>query len=93
VRELENTVEHAGVLAKGKYVDVTDLPPGLRHASLEVNLDGTERTIMENEKKLLLDVLEECGWNKKEAAMRLGISRSALYGKLKRYNIAKPTIH
>jgi two-component system response regulator HydG len=51
------------------------------------------KTILENEKKLLQDVLEECGWNKKEAARRLGISRSALYGKLKRYKIDNPTIH
>jgi two-component system response regulator HydG len=93
VRELENTIEHATVLAKGNQVELTDLPPMLRHAGLEVTANGTERTILENEKKLLLDVLEECGWNKKEAAMRLGISRSALYSKLKRYNIAKPTIH
>jgi two-component system response regulator HydG len=93
VRELENTIEHATVLAKGKQVEVTDLPPMLRHAGFEVTANGTERTILENEKKLLLDVLEECGWNKKEAALRLGISRSALYSKLKRYNIAKPTVH
>jgi transcriptional regulator of acetoin/glycerol metabolism len=35
--------------------------------------------------------MEECGWNKKEGARRLGISRSTLYEKLKKYRIDKPT--
>jgi two-component system response regulator HydG len=34
-----------------------------------------------------------CGWVKKEAAQHLGISRTALYDKLKRYQISKPTTH
>jgi two-component system response regulator HydG len=37
--------------------------------------------------------MEVCGWNKKEAARRLGISRSTLYDKLKKYRIGKPAAH
>ena len=93
VRELENTVEHATVLTKGIHVEITDLPPLLRKAELNNNNRMPRTTILENEKKLLQEVLEECGWNKKKAAVRLGISRSTLYGKLKKYQINKPTIH
>jgi two-component system response regulator HydG len=93
VRELENTIEHAAVLTKGKRVDVTDLPPLLRNVEINNNTQMSRTTILENEKKLLQEVLEKCAWNKKEAAERLGISRSTLYGKLKKYQINKPTIH
>jgi predicted DNA-binding protein (UPF0251 family) len=50
-------------------------------------------SIMENEKNLLREVLGECNWNKKETAAKLGISRSTLYEKLKKYNITRPTVH
>jgi two-component system response regulator HydG len=93
VRELENTIEHSAVLTKKTHVDITDLPPLLRNAVINHNNRMPPTSILENEKKLLQEVLEQCGWNKKEAAVRLGISRSTLYGKLKKYQINKPTIH
>jgi two-component system response regulator HydG len=92
VRELENTVEHAVVLVKEDMIRVADIPKGLRDECISA-ASKSNKTILENEKKLLQDVLEECGWNKKEAARRLGISRSALYGKLRRYKMVNPTIH
>jgi two-component system response regulator HydG len=92
VRELENSIEHAAVIAKGRYVEISDLPTAFLHAKPRTPT-STNRTILENERKLLKEVLEECGWNKKEAALRLGISRSTLYDKLKKYQIAKPTMH
>jgi two-component system response regulator HydG len=48
---------------------------------------------LENEAKLLKEALDECGWNKKQAARRLGISRNTLYRKLRKYQINPPTIH
>jgi two-component system response regulator HydG len=92
VRELENSIEHAAVLAKGNTVDITDLPSAIREGT-HATSDENHGTIVENEKKLLQDVLEECSWNKKKAALKLGISRSTLYEKIKKYQIDKPTIH
>jgi len=92
VRELENSIEHAAVLAKGNKVDITELPSAIREA-IHTPSDENQGTIVENEIKLLQDVLEECGWNKKKAAVKLGISRSTLYEKIKKYQIGKPTIH
>jgi two-component system response regulator HydG len=92
VRELENSIEHTAVLAKRSKVEISDLPVAIRDtaSSLASEAPGT---IVENEKKLLQEVLEECDWNKKKAALQLGISRSTLYEKLKKYQIQKPTLH
>ena len=92
VRELENSIEHAAVLAKGKYIEISDLPAALLQPKTG-EMKGSNRSIVENERKLLLEVLEECEWNKKAAAHQLGISRSTLYDKLKIYQIEKPTVH
>jgi two-component system response regulator HydG len=92
VRELENTVEHATVLAKGSRVEASDLPAALYSAISATDVDKSP-TLVDHEKKLLQEVLEECGWNKKQAAKRLGISRSTLYEKLKKYQITQPTTH
>jgi two-component system response regulator HydG len=95
VRELENSIEHAVVLAKGELIEVADLPSGIFKASSPVGETDVvyQKTIVNNEKRLLQEVLAECGWNKKLAAKRLGISRSTLYDKIKKYDIAQPTFH
>ncbi len=95
VRELENSVEHATVVVKGKYVEVSELPAVIQQSKPRVSKieNGSHRSIVENEINLLKEVLVECNWNKKETAARLGISRSTLYEKIKKYNITKPTVH
>ena len=44
--------------------------------------------MQEPEKIHILRVLKEVGWNKKKAAMKLGVNRTTLYNKLRHYNIA-----
>ncbi|MFH1596397.1 MAG: sigma 54-interacting transcriptional regulator [Pseudomonadota bacterium] len=89
VRELENSIEHAAVLAKGSLLEAWDLPSALHQPA-----PGFPATIADQELSLLLNILEECGWNKKLAAQRLGISRSTVYAILKRHNIkSEPTTH
>ena len=92
VRELENSIEHATVLAKGDRIEISDLPAIVQTHGGRILTDRLP-TIEEQEKNLLLETLEKCGWVKKEAAQHLGISRTALYDKLKRYQITKPTTH
>ena len=95
VRELENSIEHATVIVKGKNVEVSELPSVIQQAMARISKisNGSKRSIMENEKNLLKEVLGECNWNKKQTAAKLGISRSTLYEKLKKYQLSKPTIH
>lgn len=93
VRELENSIEHAVVLAKSSIIESSDLPASFRSAASSVAKAERAPSMEEHEKDLLERVLEECGWNKKEAANRLKISRNTLYVKLKKYRIERPVTH
>jgi two-component system response regulator HydG len=93
VRELENSIEHASVLTKDDRIEASHLPSALRDAYSSTPT-GSHRTILENERILLKEALEESCWNKKQAAQRLGISRSSFYDKLKKHHISsRPTTH
>ena len=96
VRELENSIEHAVVLARDSKIEVRDLPSAVVNAGGRVGFSQEmprRSSIAEREKELLAEALQKCGWNKKEAAKQLGISRNTLYQKLKRYKMSKPTAH
>ena len=41
------------------------------------------------EKAMILNAIEETGWNLKAAALQVGLSRQALYQKLKAYGIRR----
>ena len=92
VRELENTVEHAVVLAREDRIMPTDLPSFLTNGAFTEGdaARKPDKTLETQEKQHLIEMLNECGWNKKETARRLGISRSTLYVKLKRFQIKNP---
>jgi transcriptional regulator with GAF, ATPase, and Fis domain len=91
VRELENTVEHAVVLAKGIRIETSDLPAVLFSRPEPPPRDNLP-LMVESERSLIERALEETNWDKKKAARRLGIGRTTLYSKLKKYRIAKPTL-
>jgi DNA-binding NtrC family response regulator/HAMP domain-containing protein len=90
VRELENSIEHAVVLAKGSQLEAWDFPLALQHYA-----PRAPQTMAERELTALLDILRECGGNKKLAAQRLGVSRSTIYAILKKHKIpgSDPTTH
>jgi len=95
VRELENSIEHAVVLAKTGTIQPGDFPSSLkkeRPVALE-NQKPSGLSIIENEEQLIQEALADCAGNKSAAAARLGISRSTLYEKLKKYRIRNPTLH
>jgi two-component system response regulator HydG len=84
VRELENVMEQAVIMARGDRLLPGDLPDKLLEPSPKTT---PEKDMWSHERDLLVQTLDECGWNKKLAAEKLGIGRSTLYSKLKRYNL------
>ena len=46
-----------------------------------------QMTLDEMEKQHIVDIMEECEYNMKEVAVRLGISRQTLYNKMKKYGM------
>jgi two-component system NtrC family response regulator len=93
VRELENIIERAVVLAKRGTVTTADLPLHLQGAGNDdpipaVPLQGQlNETLDTVERGLILDALKGSNGVQTRAAERLGISERVLRYKLKKYKI------
>jgi two-component system response regulator HydG len=95
VRELKNIVERAMVLSHSAILPVELLPreiTGEERATGEAGQPqaGGEkhRPLAEMEREYILNVLRAEGDNRTTTARILGISRSTLHEKLKKYNLA-----
>jgi transcriptional regulator with PAS, ATPase and Fis domain len=84
IRQLRNIIERAAVLARGKTITVRDLPDELRlHTVRKAREDSFVRPLREMELEAVRAALLEVKGNKSRAAELLGISRKALYKRLK----------
>jgi len=88
VRELQNVVEHAVILAKEGIIRGIDLPHNLKETYPQFQADIS--SLKDTEKNLILKVLKETEGNKYQAAKKLGITRSTLYGKLRKHGVMAP---
>lgn len=86
VRELEHIIERAVILADGDAIELKHLP-GRFHRADAAPSDAIKKfmPLVEMEKKYILEVLEATGGNKSKATELLGISRTALWRKLKQF--------
>ncbi|MFB0527461.1 MAG: sigma-54-dependent transcriptional regulator [bacterium] len=91
VRELANVVERALIISVSEYITPADLPIDFSRlqACYPCHSDktGLSKLLKDFEKKVIVEVLKECGNNKIETARSLKLSRSKLYRKLKEYHI------
>jgi DNA-binding NtrC family response regulator len=85
VRELENAIERAVVVGKERQIVPEDLPI-LCH---EPAARPPRNTLEEVERLHIHQILTENQWNIARTAKVLGIDRSTLYNKIKRYQIQK----
>jgi transcriptional regulator with PAS, ATPase and Fis domain len=73
----------------GDRIELSHFPVSIINANSVSSDSGAINTI---EKNLIIRTLQNSNNNKKKAADILGISRQALYNKIKRYNILTTTI-
>jgi transcriptional regulator with PAS, ATPase and Fis domain len=83
VRELRNVLERAVILA--------DDAIECRHLSLRARVRELAPSNLQTvERRTIERILQETAWNKAKAARRLGISRTQLYWRLRRYGLEAP---
>lgn len=85
IRELENAVERATLMASGDQLTAEDFAFLF---SPESGFRQRKGTLEDVERELIQRTLVECNWNKTLSARRIGISRRALYEKALRLGIS-----
>jgi len=91
VRELENIIERAVVVAREEMIFEEDLPFRNRPATVPEFRQGEEGmlrgSVEELEKRLIVEAMEKAGDHQSRAADLLGISERMLRYKLKKYGL------
>lgn len=103
IRQLENILERAMNFDVKSWIDTIHLPLELTENNIPIKSEESETTtnlsenphvntnekgaLKESEKSIIMETLESVQGNRSKAAELLGISRTTLYNKLKKYKI------
>jgi transcriptional regulator with PAS, ATPase and Fis domain len=100
IRHLENIMERAFHFCQAPYIGVEHLPEDFlsavkhssythmsSHSDVSQLKHNRQEQINDVDRKIILEALEKTNGNKTKAAELLGISRSTLYEKMKKYQI------
>jgi DNA-binding NtrC family response regulator len=101
MRQLENAMQQAVLVSNGPRLTLAELPEALRkyaaqgscraaaptHKGMTRQGDFYLRDQVEYERRLILEALEACKFNRSRAAKNLGISRVTLHKKIKQYGL------
>ncbi|TWT66313.1 Transcriptional regulatory protein ZraR [Posidoniimonas polymericola] len=97
VREMKNVIERAVVLTRGEFIDASDLVLSTLKTAGDTEVGASSNdgrrgfeptSLADMEKDHILATLIATGWNKSKTAGILGIERSTLDRKIKRYGLA-----
>jgi DNA-binding NtrC family response regulator len=83
VRELRNVFERAAIVCEGEIIDIDHL--ALQPCRKSLRTDTTDLGVVE--RSMIAKVLQECRGNKTRAARRLGLSRTQLYLRIRKYGL------
>ncbi|MDP7448098.1 MAG: helix-turn-helix domain-containing protein, partial [Candidatus Latescibacteria bacterium] len=95
VREVENVIEHAVALARGRLITIADLPVALSRTALprtdpgRDGLAGARLAFETAQERLYLEALKEGGGDVPRAAQLLGVSRATLYRRLRKHGLTE----
>lgn len=89
VREMENCMERAVLLAKGQSIKAHHLPPTLQKKSAKETSEVStlEDAMVALEREMIIDALKDTGSNMAEAARRLGLTERKMGLRVKKYDI------
>ncbi len=90
VRELENIIEQAFVLCRGRMIELNHLPTELRPKSARTQSDQI-MNLQDMERLFIADTLQRNDGNRQKTAQELGVNLSTLYRKIKNLNLETPT--
>ena len=91
VRELQNALEFAALRANGQVLEEAHLPDELLRPGPEAPTPPTQaRGTPALDRDSLTVMLSATGWNRAEAARRLGISRVTLWKRIKQLRLVDP---
>ena len=89
VRELKNLMERAAILVDGPEVRGEDLAAWLEAGPPTADAVGLRGEIERREAEAIRKALEGAGWNVTQAAAGLGIDRTNLHRKMRKYGLAR----
>jgi len=94
VREIENAIEHAFVLCNRDRIDPFDLPVEIRQNEYSASSPTISEKLRSNpvprkklSKEVLLNLLDACDWNKAAVGRSAGLSRTAIWKYMKKWEI------
>ncbi len=92
VRELQNMMERAVVMAEGPVIHLEDLalPPHTLEVPESTGMSPLDQRLMAYERQLILEALEQAEGVQTRAARLLGLSERALRYRMKRLGIENP---
>lgn len=85
IRELKNAMERAVILANSRALTAESIFPSSR--SLSQTGSSKSLDLVENEKRLILEVIQKNRGNMTNTARDLGLERTALYRRIKKYGL------
>ena len=88
VRELRNVLERATILCEGALIDTSHL--ALQAGNRSLRSDTTDLRVVE--RTTISKVLQECRGNKTKAARRLGLSRTQLHLRVRKYRLEEAAV-
>ena len=83
MRELRNVLERAAILSEGALIDPDHLT--LQPATRSPRNNTTDLGVVE--RTTIAKVLQDCAGNKTRAARRLGLSRTQLHHRVRKYGL------
>jgi len=92
VRELENILEHALIICQEETLRIRHLPEYLQAHRITGRLPARKRLqpmedSQNSERDRIISLLQKHSWHRSQTARALGIDRTTLWRKIKKYGI------